>query len=631
MSTRDDDVASQAALALTSLADGDRQAATTKAQRVSDKYADDMHYINGDPILCDACHAAKPSADLALPSDPRWWITHGRPDPGGHSSCCGYCDTTWMKQYYTMTKPAAIEYFQTEEGKSNLAYFTGKLVDLRKDKGGGCRISKKQLEDWVANKPAEVFRDNTDTTEMEEPPDIWVTEQEHLDDHGSKPSVQGITCIWIKRPNGNREFGYWKQSTGPLKRVRKNTDSVTLREGIDHSDLAMSDDQLARRFAAEADSLRIQSPQSVLLKDLARLKEVKPASVTGAQPAPTIAPLGRSLLASILGSSAVEQTAAGTKRRAASASTGPQSPAEKKAKFQGGPSSSPSPKLAIVGGTPRGAGPLSQAMMYEQYNDCDGAMASFQQAKTNDELMATEAVLKKAIGGVDKKKVKLQMMPMLDQTHLDFQLRMDDYSAKLATCQALLVEYRKCAGGSTSGKKEKAAPGAGAGKMSKLAASMKEYSHLFGELPSVFRELDWQIRADDHAGKLEISEFVTTLEAIDQSELSCNPVTFVEDFTLFFFVRARGTRTRYTHATSKQLQNRTAAETFSLDCFETTTQASRMAWKQKPGRQQKPNCVIVSAKLQTLGCQSPSQIRPGTWQKICWAPPMPQWKASEQL
>ena len=54
----------------------------------------------------------------------------------------------------------------------------------------------------------------------------------------------------------------------------------------------------------------------------------------------------------------------------------------------------------------------------------------------------------------------------------------------------------------------------------------------------MFRELDWQIQADDHAAKMEIPEFVNVLEKVEVAELSSNHVSFVEDLTLNRFVHA---------------------------------------------------------------------------------------------
>ena len=104
-----------------------------------------------------------------------------------------------------LRKAASFAYSHTEPGKADLAHFTGKLIALRKDKGDSCRVSKKQIEEWIGTKPAAVTPSNTDATELVEPDDIWVTEMDHETEFGSKPTVQGIVCVWVERPNGNKQ------------------------------------------------------------------------------------------------------------------------------------------------------------------------------------------------------------------------------------------------------------------------------------------------------------------------------------------------------------------------------------------------------------------------------------------
>ena len=105
---------------------------------------------------------------------------------------------------------------------------------------------------------------------------------------------------------------------------------------------------------------------------------------------------------------------------------------------------------------------------------------------------------------------------------------MEEYLAKLTTCHALVVEFRKYVG-SAAGKKDKPTP-ATAPKMSKLSTAMKEYTDLLRPLPPAFREMDWQHKADGYAGKGDVPAFLNVLVEVEVDLLSSNPAGFFEDF-----------------------------------------------------------------------------------------------------
>ena len=246
----------------------------------ADRFKDMLTYADGKPIKCPACLFEKASKDPAFPDKTRAWNLHGRPDdPGSHDSHCQYCDVSWKKQKYELTKEQFFEWAQSEEGKNDLEHWTLFQVEHKMQKGVNGRISAKQWQSCPAAPPVKLRRTDADVKEIVEPAEEWVTEQQYIDKHGRTPKDDGITCEWLQRRSGKKEYGFWKEKDEPVQRIRKRVDTLRFEEELDDGSMQLSDTQVADRYKAEVAASH-RDLRSVKEADLAEILKQKACART---------------------------------------------------------------------------------------------------------------------------------------------------------------------------------------------------------------------------------------------------------------------------------------------------------------------------------------------------------------
>ena len=125
------------------------------------------------------------------------------------------------KKQFKMSKTEFNTWAKTDEGKASLVLWGDKISDQRKAQGPNCRISKKMMESWAGAQPAVLKRQSAKPTDIIEPEDHWVPESKYIDDTGRTPADDDIECEWLEKQNGERFFGFWKESGEPIKRGKK--------------------------------------------------------------------------------------------------------------------------------------------------------------------------------------------------------------------------------------------------------------------------------------------------------------------------------------------------------------------------------------------------------------------------
>lgn len=441
MGRGDWDTSSQAATELATFAGlGSSAAGSTKTARTRDsKYKDAFTWKSGKPVCCEACGDEKSSKDPAFPSETLWWDNHGSDDPSRHSTMCLYDEVSWKKVKYDMNKTQFLEWAVSADGKKELSTNKEKMVEKRRVGG---RITAKLLS---PSETASVKRKTIDETAINEPDDVWVNSSKYEEENGGrKPEADGITCTWITKSDGTKLHGYWKPGEGPITRSKRMKTQVEASEEVDNSESALTEDQLAQRFKAEAKAMHAAAPaaQSKTVKD-------DDSDV----PKTSAAPVGRGLLA---GGEEVPAARKGQQKRRADA----QQPS----------SSSANAKAPKLGGTPNQsaqAGPIPTVRMLEQKAENGKAWDGFVNCKKLEEIVAAEREAIKCIKSLEKKQQRLQLIEKLDSAHLAFQIEVDESHEKLTSMAAAMAELRKFKGAAGA----KAKPSAG---QSSLEASKQQ-------------------------------------------------------------------------------------------------------------------------------------------------------------
>ena len=229
-------------------------------------------YADGKPITCDACLVLKNHPDYAFPSQPMWWEYHGQLDrPSAHNKMDNYCTVIWKKKQFTMSREQFCAWAKSEDGKVLLADWTRKIVEQRRERGANCRISQKMMDSWANAGEAVVKRQSQDSTDIIEPEDVWVPESQYLDETGRRPSEDNIMCEWLELRSGLRDWGFWKKSDAPIRRVKKRRTAMIMDEVVDDNSLELTADQLTQRYQQEASSMDSGS-QAISAGDLAAIQ-----------------------------------------------------------------------------------------------------------------------------------------------------------------------------------------------------------------------------------------------------------------------------------------------------------------------------------------------------------------------
>ena len=293
--------------------------------------------------------------------------------------------------------------------------------------------------------------------------------------------------------------------------IRTQTNTV-----LDDGSLELSEGQLADRFAAETGALTSQQ-RSVTAEQFKRATQSpSPTTQTAAAPS-TVAPLGRSYLSQVLGPTGSSDPAPTIKRgrsgsTALAAKASPalalagQPPAKKpKAQAKQTPQTSPSKGPS---------GPMPMGQMQAHYAECDHVIEMIEKATTLDEVSLAEQQIKKVTQAGEKKRQQIQSMQLIDQVHLEYQIKLDDYNVELLTFANLITAYKKHC---PAGKKQSNASPQTAQDLKEAFGTLLHASPQTAQdrkVPPVFMQAKYELDAAEAQQKGDMVKFVQLLTSV---------------------------------------------------------------------------------------------------------------------
>ena len=462
---------------------------------------------NGAPIVCGACDLRKDRQDPVTPGITVRWNTHGRSAATSHSQLDSWCEAAWKKQKYEMTLEQFKTWAHTQQGQHDLAHWTDLQIKARQQ-NGQCRFSDK----WWAElpTPSKIKKETKDLVELLEPEDIWTSAAAYETAHGATPESVGIQCEWVARPQG-KEWGFWTASDQPLKRQRKNQQSLSHETELDNSKDQLTSDQLSKRFAAEVASLN-NSTGALTAEQLRKLQE-NSSAVTKADdglPAPDAAPISQTRFEQAsVSSAAPKKGKAGAKPKAGSNSV---------IKTKGKPGAKPS--LGTGGGGGGGGGAqagqrLSVWQMMTSKTEADTILHKFKTAETMDDVNACESDVVSVLKTLEGNKKKLSLMETMDAAMIDYQMDLQERLDHIITYKAVFSEYRKF---KTPTKKGGAQPQSDA-----LSQALKDLRNTCQVVPPVVVAVECELQSIQYLKDEEFDKYIGCLAA-----MQCN-AEFITD------------------------------------------------------------------------------------------------------
>ena len=412
---------------------------------------DDVYFDGQErPIKCGGCLREKRSPDLIDPEVKLWWNFHGYPrNASRHAKICGYCEFIWHKQFPEKKCEEYCVYCQTPDGGRERSHYEGELVAIRRRRGQRCRITP---EEWKKIPlPTKVEKSEYAERFIQDADEIFYTPEQHLNTFGVRPEDAGYHCEWVDH-RGKKRWGCWRDDGGPLKRVTRQGQKTTLTTEVDNNEEALSEDQLVKRFKAEAEQV---SPPSAL-------KAGGSSSSRAPGSPPSAAPLGGAPLA-------------------AAASSPPTV----------GPTHSRN--------TTRGASgrktEITEVQRKNLIEECTSLATRWEQLKDETSLNAWDTECTKTLKNVQKRQAQLLDTVELNHDLLDFQVRLDDFSDQLSVCTALVSLFRQLnPDASKKGKVAQRLP------LLRGAASAMQQQKGGGRVIDSFREALTDCRRDDRRG-----------------------------------------------------------------------------------------------------------------------------------
>lgn len=130
-----------------------------------------------------------------------------------------------------------------------MKHYREALIELKRRKGAEGIISNKEWGQIPT--PTVVLRDAYVEKFVEEPDELFFTPDQFHETFGCTPEDKGRKCEFFDH-RGQKRWGVWVREEGPLRRKQRTGAKVTHREEVDNGEDALTEDQLAKRFAVEA-------------------------------------------------------------------------------------------------------------------------------------------------------------------------------------------------------------------------------------------------------------------------------------------------------------------------------------------------------------------------------------------
>ena len=328
-------------------------------------------------------------------------------------------------------------------------------------------------------------------------------------------SLWGIQCEWVARPHG-KEWGFWTATDQPLKRPRRNQQSLSHETELDNSKDQLTSDQLSKRFAAEVASLN-NSTGALTAEQLRKLQEASSA-VTGAEdglPAPDAAPISQTRFEQASVSSAAPKKGAKVK-----AGAKPKAESNAVIKTKGKVSSSGTGGGGGGGG--RGAqagGRLSVWQMMTSKTEADTILQKFKTAETMDDVNACESDVVPVLKTLEGNKKQLSLMETMDAAMIDYQMDLQERLDHIITYKAVFSEYRKF---KTPTKKGGAQPQSDA-----LSQALKDLRGTCQVVPPVVVAVECELQSTQYLKDEEFDKYIGCLAAMQSN------TEFITDASFF--------------------------------------------------------------------------------------------------
>jgi hypothetical protein len=398
---------------------------------------DIFNTTDGQPIKCAGCMREKRSADIMNSELTLWWNLHGYPkNPARHSKICGYCEFIWRKQHPDMKCDDFCVHCQSKDGGAERCHYEGELVQLKSKKGPKGRISQ---DDWQKlPAPSRVVKRDFAETYVEEPDELFYSPEQHLEKFKQTPEEVGLTCEWVEN-RGSMKWGCWRSEEGQLRKKRRTGKRVDHEEEVDNSEMAISADQLAKRFKAEGKHMMGMgiSPQTNPFKASSAMASAAPSTPAASGPLGCVgqeSPLYQTSLA----------TAAPSGRNCAAFVVAPPrgvKPGAKPIQSSGRAGKGTARKTSAVAGASTKCY-ISQAQQEQLINECVSITSRWDDLMDEQGMNSWEIECTKVLKTLQKRQGQLLAMECMDPELLDFQMSTTEHHDILAACGGLILAYR---------------------------------------------------------------------------------------------------------------------------------------------------------------------------------------------
>ena len=439
------------------------------------------------------------------------WNTHGHPnDTARHSTIDGLCEFVWHRQYSHLDLAQFLALDMTPQGRKDIDHYVAELIKIRQEKGPNCRIGKAE---WAKVPiPTKLTKETFSQLAIEEPDDIFYTPEDYLKAFSMTPQQGGNACEWVESSKG-KAYGCWVAQDAPMKRKRSAGQRINHSELLDRSDDALSEDQLAKRFAAERAAL-FDSPHKGASMPMPMKSPLKsPASKGGSQqqqpslsPAPLAAGSPAAAVGPQHGGSATASSSCGL------------APTHQTGCMQLGLPTAPTPNLGeagpatgsgrkatrTAGGKAKAKGkaaavPASSSQRLAILNEYTNLRAKFSVLAVEVELEKWLSDSNKFLKRMEKTKEAILSTCIVDADLLQFQLDLEDAYGQMNSLLNLVTTYKnymatKKKAGTQPNTKVGAVGGGGGDTSAAFKKALDESAEI--STPPVLRKAEYSVRLD---------------------------------------------------------------------------------------------------------------------------------------